>query len=278
KKHNGKDEFDRVKQAEKKKRRLEKALATSAAIRAELEKKKQRKLEEQQRLDEEGAAIAEAAALHVLLGEDSDDGFMLGEGKCCKIDLFRGERTNYVPRQSCASYASKKHNGKDEFDRVKQAEKKKRRLEKALANSAAIRAELEKKKQRKLEEQQRLDEEGAAIAEAVALHVLLGEDSDDSSRVMLGQEKGCFKMDLFTGERTNYVPRQSCASYAVQGIGFVSNGYGLGDSNWSPFMRESWDSNMGVSADLIAAQAVSSLRISENTDRNAFVLKGMFRG
>ena len=172
----------------------------------------------------------------------------------------------------------KKAHGKDESDRVKQAEKKKRRLEKALATSAAIRAELEKKKQRKLEEQQRLDEEGAAIAEAVALHVLLGEDSDDSSRVMLGQEKGCFKMDLFTGERTNYVPRQSCASYAVQGIGFVSNGYGLGDSNWSPFMRESWDSNMGVSADLIAAQAVSSLRISENTDRNAFVLKGMFRG
>ncbi|CAN6922384.1 unnamed protein product, partial [Brassica oleracea] len=275
KKHNGKDEFDRVKQAEKKKRRLEKALATSAAIRAELEKKKQKKLEEQQRLDEEGAAIAEAAALHVLLGEDSDDALMLGEVNCNKIDLFRGERTNYVPRQSCASYA-KKHNGKDEFDRVKQAEKKKRRLEKALANSAAIRAELEKKKQRKLEEQQRLDEEGAAIAEAVALHVLLGEDSDDSSRVMLGQEKGCFKMDLFRGE--NYVPRQSCASYAVQGIGFVSNGYGLGESNWSPFMRESWDSNMGVSADLIAAQAVSSLRISENTDRNAFALKGMFRG
>ena len=120
--------------------------------------------------------------------------------------------------QPLARKGKKKHNGKDEFDRVKQAEKKKRRLEKALANSAAIRAELEKKKQRKLEEQQRLDEEGAAIAEAVALHVLLGEDSDDSSRVMLGQAKGCFKMDLFTGERTNYVPRQSCASYAVQGI------------------------------------------------------------
>lgn len=182
--------------------------------------------------------------------------------------------------QAVARKGKKKHNGKDEFDRVKQAEKKKRRLEKALATSAAIRAELEKKKQRKLEEQQRLDDEGAAIAEAAALHVLLGEDSDDSSsRVMLGQEKACFKMDhLFRGE--NYVPLQSCASYAVQGIGFVSNGYGLGDSSsWSPFMRESWDSNMGISADdLIAAQAVSSLRISENTDRNPFVLKGMFRG
>ncbi|CAL9226833.1 unnamed protein product [Arabidopsis halleri] len=174
----------------------------------------------------------------------------------------------------------KKH-GKDEFDRIKQAEKKKRRLEKALATSAAIRAELEKKKQKRLEEQQRLDEEGAAIAEAVALHVLLGEDSDDSSQGKLGDEK-CFKMDLFKDEKTNYVPRQSCASYAVQGIGFVSNGYGRGNSNWSvsykPFMKDVWDSNMVISADLIAAQAVSSLQISEDADRNAFVFETMFQG
>ncbi|CAN8273902.1 unnamed protein product [Cochlearia groenlandica] len=189
--------------------------------------------------------------------------------------------------QPLARKAKKKH-GKDEFDRVKQAEKKKRRLEKALATSAAIRAELEKKKQKKLEEQQRLDEEGAAIAEAVALHVLLGEDSDDSSRVMLGDEKG-FNMDLFRGERANnsYVPRQSCASFAVQRIGFVSsNCYGLGDSNWSaPFTWDAWDHNNnnkgGISADLIAAQAVSSLHISDgNTDRNrnTFVFNGMFQG
>ncbi|CAE6176937.1 unnamed protein product [Arabidopsis arenosa] len=174
----------------------------------------------------------------------------------------------------------KKH-GKDEFDRIKQAEKKKRRLEKALATSAAIRAELEKKKQKRLEEQQRLDEEGAAIAEAVALHVLLGEDSDDASQGKLGDEK-CFTMDLFRDERTNYVPRQSCASYAVQGIGFVSNGYGLGNSNWSvsykPFMKDVWDSSMVISADLIAAQAVSSLQISEDADRNAFVFETMFQG
>ncbi|KAL1202887.1 hypothetical protein V5N11_015142 [Cardamine amara subsp. amara] len=175
----------------------------------------------------------------------------------------------------------KKQHGKDEFDRVKQAEKKKRRLEKALATSAAIRAELEKKKQKRLEEQQRLDEEGAAIAEAVALHVLLGEDSDDTPRVMLGEEKG-FKIDLFTCERTNYVPRETCATYTVEGIGC----YGLGDSNWSvsykPFMRDVWDNDMGISADLMAAQAVSSLQISENADRNAdrntFVFETMFRG
>lgn len=180
--------------------------------------------------------------------------------------------------QPVVKKAKKKH-GKDEFDRIKQAEKKKRRLEKALATSAAIRAELEKKKQKRLEEQQRLDEEGAAIAEAVALHVLLGEDSDDSSRVKIGQGKG-FKMDLFRDERSNLVPRQSCASYAVQGIGFVSNGYGYGleDSHWSPFTRDAWDNNMGISADLIAAQAVSSLQISENAEGNAFVFNGMFRG
>jgi len=184
--------------------------------------------------------------------------------------------------QPLARKGKKKHNGKDEFDRVKQAEKKKRRLEKALATSAAIRAELEKKKQKKLEEQQRLDEEGAAIAEAAALHVLLGEDSDDA--LMLG-EVNCNKIDLFRGERTNYVPRQSCASYAVQGgIGFQTNGYGRGDSNWSvpynPSMRGAWDNNnnMGISADLIAAQVVSSLHISENNDRNAFVFNRMFQG
>ncbi|XP_010433601.1 PREDICTED: uncharacterized protein LOC104717690 [Camelina sativa] len=176
--------------------------------------------------------------------------------------------------------AKKKH-VKDEFDRVKQAEKKKRRLEKALATSAAIRAELEKKKQKRLEEQQRLDEEGAAIAEAVALHVLLGEeDSDDSSPVNIGRQGKGFKMDLFRDDRSNLLPRQSCASYAVQGIGFMSSGYGygLGDSHWSPFTRDSWDNNMGISADLIAAQAVSSLQISENADGNAFVFNGMFRG
>ncbi|PWZ20965.1 hypothetical protein Zm00014a_009930 [Zea mays] len=81
----------------------------------------------------------------------------------------------------------KKKQAKDELDRQKQAEKKRRRLEKALANSAAIISELEKKKQQKKEEQQRLDEEGAAIAEAVALHVLIGEDSDEPCHLMLNK-------------------------------------------------------------------------------------------
>jgi len=73
---------------------------------------------------------------------------------------------------------------KEESDRRMLAEKKKRRLEKALANSAAIISELEKKRQQKQEEQRRLDAEGAAIAEAVALHVLIGEDCDEPRQLM----------------------------------------------------------------------------------------------
>jgi len=73
---------------------------------------------------------------------------------------------------------------KEESDRRMLAEKKRRRLEKALANSAAIISELEKKRQLKQEEQQRLDAEGAAIAEAVALHVLIGEDCDEPRQLM----------------------------------------------------------------------------------------------
>lgn len=75
---------------------------------------------------------------------------------------------------------------------MKQVEKKKRRLEKALATAAAIRIELEKKKQKRKEEEQRLDEEGAALAEAVALQVLVGEDVDvlDGSNATTEDEEG----------------------------------------------------------------------------------------
>ncbi|XP_010521363.1 PREDICTED: inner centromere protein B-like [Tarenaya hassleriana] len=249
KKKQVKNEVDRIKQAEKKKRRLEKALATSAAIRAELEKKKQKKKEEQPEMNEEEAA--------------------------------KRQQEQQV---------------KDELDRVRQAEKKKMRLEKALAASAAIRAELEKKRQKRLEEQQRLDEEGAAIAEAVALQVLIGEDSDDPCQIMINEERGfnpwgyAANVDLYMGgRRAESIPHQTCGNYAIQGIGFLSNAYGIGNSSWSlphePFRRREeyelycdeggWD-HMGISADLIAAQAVSSLQICENAD--AIVFNGMFRG
>lgn len=226
KKKQGKDEADRIKQAEKKRRRLEKNLAASLAIRAELEKKKQRIKEGHQEADEE-------------------------------------------------SLAKKKKQEKDELERVNRAEKKKIRLEKSLANSAAIRAELEKKKLKKLEEQRRLDEEGAAIAEAAALHVLLGEDSDDSCRTMLNQETGfkpwdcTAKLNLSAGGRNGFFPHLAVHRSRVR------------DCNWSvsyeSFARGCDSNNMGISADLIAAQAVSSLQISENASVDAVVFNGMFR-
>jgi hypothetical protein len=79
---------------------------------------------------------------------------------------------------SASSRKEKKKQAKEERDRLKQAEKKKRRLEKALATAAAIRSELEQKKQRRKEEERLLDEEGAALAEAVALQVLVDEEPD----------------------------------------------------------------------------------------------------
>lgn len=82
------------------------------------------------------------------------------------------------PNTGASSRKEKKKQAKEERDRLKQVEKKKRRLEKALATAAAIRTELEKKKQRRKEEEQRLDEEGAALAEAVALQVLVEEEVD----------------------------------------------------------------------------------------------------
>jgi hypothetical protein len=97
------------------------------------------------------------------------------------------------------SKKGKKKQAKDELDRQKQAEKKRRRLEKALANSAAIISELEKKKQKKREEQERLDEEGASIAEAVALHVLVEEDSDESRHLMLNKHRRCNDWDPSAG-------------------------------------------------------------------------------
>uniref|UniRef100_A0A0E0HJP7 Uncharacterized protein n=2 Tax=Oryza nivara TaxID=4536 RepID=A0A0E0HJP7_ORYNI len=93
----------------------------------------------------------------------------------------------------------KKKHAKDELDRQKQAEKKRRRLEKALANSAAIISELEKKRQQKREEQQRLDDEGAAIAEAVALHVLIDEDSEEPCHLMLNNLRICNHWEDFVG-------------------------------------------------------------------------------
>ncbi|KAK9672597.1 hypothetical protein RND81_12G111100 [Saponaria officinalis] len=178
---------------------------------------------------------------------------------------------------------AKKKQVKDELDRIKQAEKKRRRLEKALATSAAIRSELEKKKQQKKEEQERLDEEGAAIAEAVALHVLLGEDSDDPRIVLkeghnLGDWHHATNVGLFMDGTA--LSRQNLKRCSVENAGWFPGAYGqgyernrIGDFEFdqtfkknvhiSQFEDGAWSYD-NFSAELIAAQAVASLQIREN--------------
>ncbi|PQQ20606.1 uncharacterized protein Pyn_13617 [Prunus yedoensis var. nudiflora] len=145
----------------------------------------------------------------------------------------------------------KKKQVKDELDRQKQAEKKKRRLEKALATSAAIISELEKKKQKQKEEQQRLDEEGAAIAEAVALHVLLGEDSDETCEIVLNKDEvlnpwDCpGDIDVFMAGRRACFPYQDSAKCSLERIGWVSNAYRSG-CKWGGLGTVNCRSHLGL--------------------------------
>lgn len=195
---------------------------------------------------------------------------------------------------------SKKKPVKDEFDRIKQAEKKRRRLEKALATSAAIRSELEMKKQKKIEEQRRLDEEGAAIAEAVALRVLLGEDSNDPREIVL---KSAEKFNPWhyssshdvCADHGRYVLSQrspeTCAferSARTHGAcGYESKlSNHFEDHSWSlpsvhleqgfhlPYYEDDRWGPEDISAGLIAAQAVASLQIGENAEGDALFYNG----
>ncbi|KAL6006747.1 hypothetical protein ACLOJK_032241 [Asimina triloba] len=176
----------------------------------------------------------------------------------------------------------KKKQGKDELDRLKQAEKKKRRLEKALATSAAIISELEKKKQKKKEEQQRLDEEGAAIAEAVALRVLC-DDVDDSCEIMLNKNEASDVGVLMGGWKAGR-PYQSFTKYSVEGLQWFSDAYGseckwtdwgIGRSLSPGIYLEDKSRGPDLSAGLMAAQAVSSLKIGEESHAHTFTTEGM---
>lgn len=196
----------------------------------------------------------------------------------------------------------KKKQAKDEVDRLKQAEKKRRRLEKALATSAAIRSELEKKKQKKIEEQQRLDEEGAAIAEAVAMHVLLGEDSDDSCQIVLQNKEGfnpwncSSNISLVMGGIKAGSTSHGYTMYSLEGVGRVSdaNGKGCKWSDWGigsltlspdifgrephlPYFEERCRGTTEISAGIIAAQAVSSLQIAEDAHGDSFLINSVLR-
>ncbi|CAI7897404.1 unnamed protein product [Closterium sp. NIES-53] len=78
---------------------------------------------------------------------------------------------------SKAGGGRKKATGSEEEQRQRQAEKKKRRLEKALATANALRSELlEKRKQRRREQELWLDRAGQALAEAVALRGVAASD------------------------------------------------------------------------------------------------------
>ncbi|XP_057546616.1 uncharacterized protein LOC130825417 [Amaranthus tricolor] len=176
---------------------------------------------------------------------------------------------------------AKKKQVKDELDRIKQAEKKRRRLEKALATSAAIRLELEKKKQLKQEEQQRLDEEGAAIAKAVALHVLLGEDSDNTPTIVLNKEEefntwhDASSFGLLM-DKSALASRQSLKKCSFESVGWFPlvgqecewKHFGEIHQPFSSlpqpcFNGGSW-SHDDFSVGFVAAQAASSLRIGED--------------
>ena len=198
---------------------------------------------------------------------------------------------------------TKKKQVKDELDRLKQAEKKKRRLEKALATSAAIISELEKKKQKKREEQKRLEEEGAAIAEAVALHVLLGEDTDDSFKVTVINEGGYkpwnsdLNLDLFMGGKRACFPYLDGDMRSIERMEWVSDAYRCsynlsgaknGELSFSsgpfekyvhePFSEEARWGHAGFSAGFVAAQAVSSLQTAEDAAQARMLFNGMLRG
>ncbi|CAL9145889.1 unnamed protein product [Musa acuminata subsp. burmannicoides] len=202
--------------------------------------------------------------------------------------IFRKIRYSFRPewKVKCGQVSpvlkkGKKKQAKGELDRLKQAEKKKRRLEKALATSAAIRSELEKKKQKKIEEQQRLDAEGAAIAESVALHVLVGEDTDESCHFMVkdASEHSPWEYSHSIDHLMGY---QGLAKYSGNGLGWATeahvpawkcNNWGIGLPLPSQFhlkdLRSSAYDEAGrgadISAGLEAAQAVASLQIAEDS-------------
>uniref|UniRef100_J3L8S2 Uncharacterized protein n=1 Tax=Oryza brachyantha TaxID=4533 RepID=J3L8S2_ORYBR len=160
---------------------------------------------------------------------------------------------------------------KDEVDRQKQAEKKRRRLEKALANSAAIISQLEKKKhkkkkKKKKEEQQRLDEEGAAIAQAVALHVLIGDDSDDEPcrHFIRCNHSDSAGFDFALGAQgMEYPPDGADHVFAPKGKGRCTD-WGIGQplpSSWGEVQLQAPCYQGNTCPGFIAAQAVSSLQI-----------------
>lgn len=195
------------------------------------------------------------------------------------------------------SKKERKKHAKEESERQKQAEKKRRRLEKALANSAAIISELEKKRQQKQEEQQRLDDEGAAIAEAVALHVLIGEDSDEPRQLVWnGHSTSRVHQDDFVDLELTPGAQGAGDAYPSGGLTCASrphipqwrlNGCGMSE----PFSFSSWQqlgdfealycqgtfprSDSNTCPDLVGSWFVSPLHAGDgSSSEDAFAVQG----
>ncbi|CAI5489521.1 unnamed protein product [Closterium sp. Naga37s-1] len=125
----------------------------------------------------------------------------------------------------------KKGVGSEEEQRLRQAEKKKRRLEKALATANALRSELlEKRKQRRREQELWLDRAGQALAEAVALRVLVEEEEDEDGEEEEGGEEGEERATSGGGGGAveGEGERGASSSASVQGRGAAVTGVGGG--------------------------------------------------
>nr|DAD24404.1 TPA_asm: hypothetical protein HUJ06_025868 [Nelumbo nucifera] len=107
-----------------------------------------------------------------------------------------------------------------------------------------------KAKQEKKEVQQRLDEEGAAIAEAVDLHVV-AEDTDDSCEIGLKRDEafnpcghktnnGLFKEGWRTG-----LPHQGFMKPSLEGLGWMPDACGFG-FKWNYWGMSGWSLSSGV--------------------------------
>ncbi|KAF8412489.1 hypothetical protein HHK36_000454 [Tetracentron sinense] len=114
-------------------------------------------------------------------------------------------------------------------------------------------------------------------------------DSDDSCKIVLKKDEGFNHLDrgsnigLFVGEWRPALPHHGCTKYSLDRSGFVSDTYGsgckwnnLGNSGRSlspgiflrdlhaPHFEERGRNTAEISAGLIVAQAVSSLKIAED--------------
>ncbi|KAF5766802.1 hypothetical protein HanXRQr2_Chr15g0719721 [Helianthus annuus] len=115
-------------------------------------------------------------------------------------------------------------------------------------------------KQREKGEQRRLDEEGAAIAEAVALQVLNGEDSNDACGQVVNGKR------IYRNAHGGSICRWNAHRFGENGS-FVRGVEGSGS-----FVDEM------SAAGLVTARAVSTLQIADDEDINAFVFKRMVKG